>query len=318
MTTLSIIIPHYNSVEELKILLSSIPDNKNIQTIIVDDKSTVDKESYNKLKKKLENTSTLFLKNKTNKKGAGVCRNIALQHADGQWILFADSDDFFMEDFYNLISPYFLTEYDIIYFRPTSLDKKTDKVSDRHIEYENIIMNYLENPSMETENNLRFKYYVPWSKLISREFIERNDIKFDEVIVANDVMFSTKVGYYAEEFDVSSEVIYCVTRDKGSLTTKVNKKAFYSRLYVWIDFYNFLKRRLIKKEFEALNLNGRAFLIRAIKYNFNLKEIINIYNILRENKVKLFDKKILNPVFLFKIIKTHYKEYNEEKKYYSE
>lgn len=97
MYKISIIIPHYNSTLSLKYLLSTIPDKPEIQVIVVDDRSTLDNERYDKLIKTVRRENILFLRNTSENKGAGVCRNIGLNYAKGEWILFSDSDDYFIE-----------------------------------------------------------------------------------------------------------------------------------------------------------------------------------------------------------------------------
>ena len=95
---LSIIIPHYNTSDLLEKLLSTIPKDKNIEVIVIDDKSQ-DKhiEDIEDLKTEEKYIDFLFLKNQTLKKGAGTCRNIGLDHAQGEWVLFADADDYFAD-----------------------------------------------------------------------------------------------------------------------------------------------------------------------------------------------------------------------------
>lgn len=298
MYQLTIIIPHYNSVDSLEKLLKSIPNNKDIETIIIDDKSTKKMNKLNFLIKKYRDENVTFLNNTTSKKGAGVCRNLGLDCARGRWVLFADSDDFFVESFYKKLYPYFSSDADIIYFVPTSIDNHTGKKSDRHLHYEQIVKQFDKKPNKFNENYLRYKFYVPWSKLIKRNLIQEKKIKFDEVVASNDIMFSTKIGYYAKKIEATTDVIYCVTREKGSLTTQVSKEVFNARLQVWISYYTFLKQKLNSAEFSNLNLKsgGQGFLVRAIKYKFNFQEVFEVYQKLNRNKIPIFEKKFVNPL----------------------
>ena len=93
---LSIIIPHYNSSNFLEKLLLSIPKKKDIQVIIVDDKSEL---SHLKVIYELKKIYSFDFFQNNRDKGAGSCRNIGLEIAIGKWILFADSDDFFVNNF---------------------------------------------------------------------------------------------------------------------------------------------------------------------------------------------------------------------------
>jgi len=97
MRNLSIIIPHYNTPELLYKLIDSIPQSPDVQIIVVDDNSNHHLQILTELQKKYCDL-VQFYTNNTRRKGAGTCRNIGLQHADGKWILFADADDFFMPE----------------------------------------------------------------------------------------------------------------------------------------------------------------------------------------------------------------------------
>src|SRR5699024_4128600 len=148
---ISIIIPHYNSWLKLEELLNTIPHNPCFEIIVVDDKS----DNLNKMgEMELSFPDVLFLKNDLNNKGAGVARNIGLKHATGKWLLFADADDRFTPNLIDKIQQFIQSEYDIIYFRPSSFNDKTGEITKRHAQYERLVNNYLKNPSMTNELDL--------------------------------------------------------------------------------------------------------------------------------------------------------------------
>src|SRR5699024_3422365 len=193
-------------------------------------------ELYNDLSNQKCFEGITFLVNDTEKKGAGVCRNIGLSHASGKWILFADDDDYFTEELSVSIDNYFNSDYDLVYFTTTSIQEDTKNPSIRHEPYENLINSYLLN-KQDSELFLRYQYYVPWSKLIRKKLIDEHSVKFDEIIASNDVMFSTKIVYYARRIAVTKKVIYCATRSKGSLTTTKSKEVFQARFKAFVDQY---------------------------------------------------------------------------------
>lgn len=97
------------------------------------------------------------------------------------------------------------------------------------------------------DKSIRYHFLVPWSKMIKKELIEKNDIKFEEIMFTNDQNFSVKVGTYAKEIAVSEEIIYCVTQDKGSLTTDISLESFQIRYEATKRRNDFLKKNNLKK-----------------------------------------------------------------------
>lgn len=293
---LTIIIPHYESVQLLNELLLTIPQKDEIEVIVIDDKSITQSEMFQELVRKSRFDDVNFLYNKTEKKGAGVCRNIGLQNAHGDWILFADADDFFLPQWYQKLRKYYDKELDVVFFRPTSIYLETRLSALRHTYFANILQQYLVDSNRKQEMVLRYCIPVPWSKLINRKFIDKYNIRFDEVIAANDVMFSTKIGYYMRKFQVTEEEIYCVTKSKNSLTGKSNKDVFLSRLLTNIRYYNFLKEHLNDKEFQTLKPKSVRYLIDSLKYG--LSTFLKTVKIYRQNKIKWFYLDYLNPYVL--------------------
>jgi len=196
----------------LQKLLDSIPNINEIEVIII-------VEEYNTIKAMYSKNNVFFYDNHKKNKGAGTCRNIGLQKAQGKWVLFADADDYFFEGFYEEIAIFFKEDFDVVFFPPSSINLKDMSVSDRHIKFTTILENYREN---KEETFVRYDIPGPISKLIKRDFIITNNIKFDEVIASNDEMFSVRVGYYMKTFFISTKTIYCITKSKGTLTQNIS------------------------------------------------------------------------------------------------
>ena len=98
----SIIIPNYNKEDYVEETLNSIFNQtyKNYEVIVIDDAS-----SDNSIEKIKNYDVKLF---HTNRKMAGGARNVGLDNATGDYILFLDSDDYFttptvLEELNNLI-----------------------------------------------------------------------------------------------------------------------------------------------------------------------------------------------------------------------
>ncbi len=300
MCLVSIIIPHYNSIQLLRKLLKSIPCSDVIEIIVIDDKSDREKEQWDKLIVEDQFKHVLFLSNSTNIKSAGTCRNIGIKYAKGKWLLFADADDYFLNGFYDIIEKYLNLDYEVVFFTPTSIILDTNQLGDRHIQYSNIITNFLNDNNLKSELLLKYNFHSPCSKLIKKDFIKKYKIVFDEVIASNDVMFSTKVGYHLENFFVSTKEIYCITRGIGSLTVNFRKDIYFARLNVFFKQFNYLKKKLSIIELNELDFNGRMFIINAFLYKLSIKEIAHVLLKLKKNKLLKLN---LTPLEIIKKIK---------------
>ncbi len=239
MYNLSIIIPHKNIPLLLNRCLESMPQRDDIQIIIVDDNSDIEKVDFiNFPGINRKNTEVIFSKKGG---GAGFARNVGLNQAKGEWVLFADSDDFFTKDAFLTIEKYFESNYDLIYFKMVSCYSDTLEDADRHSQYSNKIDSYLQKQDQISEDILRYWMPGPIAKIIKRKLILDNKIRFDEVAASNDIMFSAKVGYFAKKIHAVSIPIYVATIRKGSLTKIRNKDILYCRYIVSLRFSVFMK-----------------------------------------------------------------------------
>ena len=282
----SIIIPHYNIPECLRRLLDSIPDKPEIEVIVVDDKSNKELDKLEQCIADYKSEKRSFYFNDTDKKGAGVCRNIGIEHAKGKWLLFADSDDFFTEDMYSTVESCVDMEEDIIFFFPTSIDFNTGKLSDRHVEFCSVLEAYLKEPSEARELVLRYQMVSPWSKLIRRKMVVDNGITFEDTRVANDVLFCRKIGFWAKKIAVDSRTIYTVSERSGSLTTFIDKDAYYTRLGVFIRSTLYIKEMAGKQILKKMNFNGSYFLHMCRVNKLGVAVIIKTICLLLKNGIK--------------------------------
>lgn len=265
----SIIIPHYNSPVLLRKLIMSIPKREELQIIVVDDNSTNDVKLYDACVEEFDGQVT-FLKNTSGIKGAGSSRNIGLERAKGEWLLFADADDYFLESLWEILEKNTKADADIIFFVPTSISLETGEESDRHRYGKSLIDGYLKNQNIKSKAILRYGFDSPCSKLIRRSIVEENRILFDTTKVANDVMFSAKCAVAAKAIMASREIFYCITKGKGTLSTTGGEENFDIRRSVWENKYKYLKSNLSKEEWKALDLRGGFWIRRTrnSKYGF--------------------------------------------------
>ena len=218
--TFSIIIPHKDIPDLLMRCLRSIPVSEDIQVIVVDDNS-VGADTYLERYSELSRPYLEFVRT-TKGGGAGYARNVGLEHAKGKWILFADADDFFVDDMSEIIYSLVDSEADVIYFKNKAVLSDNISIRANRSSYLNVrIDQYLADGD---EWPVRFKTYVPWCKLIKRNLIVKNDIRFDELMYCNDVYFSLLTGYYSKIIEVVTRVLYVVTARSNSLAANFCSK----------------------------------------------------------------------------------------------
>lgn len=305
MKKISIIIPHYNTWDMLAELLASIPNSQTFQIIVIDDHSK--DYDMNKLKIKDKFPQVIIQQNSSDKKGAGAARNKGLTLATGDWLLFADSDDLFTENLTASVTKYIDSSYDIVYFKPNSFTDNISKISNRHKRYVEYIENYITDKTKYNELKLRYYFVVPWSKLIKHEIVKKNKIHFEEVMVSNDILFSAKIGFYAETIIGESDTIYTVRERKDSLTNVVGNKRFIERFRAWLDYASFLKDSLNNHDFKLISLTALPYLIYVLKNKLGLKAFMTVLKESQKSGIPVFDGRVLNPIFLFKSIRKNHK-----------
>lgn len=238
MINYSIIIPHYDIPDLLGRCLRSIPERNDIQVIVVDDQSS-NCHSLLDIVPELNRKNVEFYV-VDNKKYAGHARNIGIDYAKGKWLMFADPDDFFVDNFDLIIDQHLNDEEDVIYFNYKSCDcYETTKIlscsgSTRFDSY------------YESGNELIFRldFSEPWGKMIKHQFVLDHNIRFQEIRAHNDLFFGVQVGILAEKIKIVDKQLYWYVFREGSTGHNIGRESYdklIDRLNAWHTVQNFLE-----------------------------------------------------------------------------
>ena len=212
---LTIIIPHKDTPTLLRRCIASIPNRQDIQTIVVDDQSG-DVKAVRDLEEMFPAVTFIYNDKQV---GPGFSRNIGLEKAEGEWVIFADADDYFEDNFGAFLDSIALdASADIIYLKSRSIDLDTGKESNRADYYNGLVDRFLRHEWRSAERIL-LSYDVPWGKIMRNKVIQENTIRFPQMTVGEDTVFSVTLATKVRHVKAYNQVMYVVTSHLGSLTT---------------------------------------------------------------------------------------------------
>lgn len=288
MTNFSIIIPHHNCPDLLDRCLNSIPQRDDLEIIVVDDNSDIDKQPNIQR----ADAKVVYI-DKEHTKGAGRARNYALKEANGKWLVFADADDYFTDYLSSLLEKYVNDEFiDLVYLNACVFDEKGVVTQ---FKTEKLIDDYLQKKK-GAEKHLRYNLWTPWSRMVRRDVVLNNNILFDEIPAGNDVMFSLKCSRFAKRIAVEKPVVYRYFKPGlGSNTDKARLQMIDSRLDLrgrMIDFYRNVGYNTSENLLSVIIMQRGVNYIDLMK---KYKRVLNKYKITMASDVlNLFRRLIRN------------------------
>lgn len=243
---ISIIIPSYNVEKYIKECLDSLINQtfKDFEIIVVDDGSS--DNTINILKKYQTMHSNIKIIQQENQY-AGVARNNGMKHAQGDYLLFLDSDDFFdldlLEKTYNKAIE---SDAEVVLFDGDYFDDKNRVL----VEKPGFINHkFLPSKSVFSQKDTSFLYQIfkpnAWTKLFKKDFILENQIYFSNTKNANDLKFVYIATAAAKKIVYLDEKLVHYRRNSGtSLQETINNKqnSFFN---VFLDVYLELQKRNI-------------------------------------------------------------------------
>lgn len=279
---ISVIIPVYNVDKYLKQCLESIINQtlKDIELIIVDDGSTDNsKEVIEYYKSKYCNIKTLYQKNQ----GVSVARNLALKHANGEYVFYMDSDDFLENNCLELLYDRAKkTDSEIVIFSHKEIYDDTISGKDREAILgvnEEKIYDGLTVSDMVL--NCRF-LGTPWNKLFKRQNLIDNNFTYEPGRYVQDWYPIFVQIYNSDKIVFVNKALYNY-RIRGTATT--SKKTRKN-----IDDYNHAATNIIKYA-NGKDLNKNSILkFNAIILNTVIGRYYTLPDINRKNMYASFKR----------------------------
>lgn len=256
MTKLSVIIPVYNVKDYIRECLDSILAQSfdDFEIICVDDGSSDGSlDILNDYKKR---DGRIVVINKMNE-GSGVARNCGLDAAQGEYVYFVDSDDILTENALELaVNEAEKKQTDILIFGAYSLHK--GKKRNGCYSAKRFPQKYLKGVfSAKDIKKSIFKFpSTAWTKLYKREFLQKNNIKFQEIRIGQDQLLFFHSMIKADRIALLPKNLYIYRRNRTGSATCCKKKQNYSPIYVFRAIENLLKDEGLFDEYKHVFVGG--------------------------------------------------------------
>lgn len=293
MPNVSVIIPFYGVEKYIEKCILSVKNQsfKDFECILVDDESP--DNSYALAEKTIEGDNRFRIIRQKNK-GLGGARNTGIENAQGKYICFLDSDDWWERDFLKTMYEQITnTAADIVVcrYKNITIDGKTESVSRQPKKGQYTDETFL----------LRtfFKYPSVWNKL----FLLKNwkGIKFPEHQLYEDLATTYKLVFSSAKVLFMDDALYCYNLREGSIMRSFNIDKIRERFQV----FKLLESEFLKSKCRKEILTQVYFSLLNITHldlaNANLKECEKIL-ILNKLKVSL-DKNYFNIGNILKFFK---------------
>lgn len=269
----SIIIPVWRGAAMfLPKLLNTIPQKEGIEVIVVDNS----KEPLRR--DEIDSKIDFIFLHSAPERHAGGSRNDGIAAAKGKWLIFADADDYFSDNAFDVFYKYIDTDAEIVYTCPQGIFEDTNEYSDRGEHYYDLVCNYIDGKV--SEDDLRYGFGPPYAKIVSHELVDREKLRYDEIRASNDIYFSVTSGYYARKIKADKSITYFVTVNRGSLTRRRDFESLNARLFGIAHRNLFFRQHGLKNRQTSV----MAIFYKARKLSFKQKlGLINTLIKLKQN-----------------------------------
>ena len=293
----------YNAEKYLKDCMESVVNQtyKNLEIICVNDASTDSSlailEPY-----AAKDNRVKIITNKTNS-GLGVTRNVGLDAAQGEYILFVDSDDWIdLTTCEKLVTKAQENDADIVFYSALRVDGKQRSMMSNYCE--------VSSPLTLEDRRLLLRKAMPstWSKLWKRNFMVYNKIRFPDARRAQDhaphwmgCILAKKIKFLNKE---NGLYFYRIHSDQISQSSD---KKLIEVIYSFQKIENFLIEKNIK-DFDLILLEKKlnSILYNYTKINKNIRKLFkNKFTLSKKEKKFIFSRissssiKIYYLAFLF-------------------
>lgn len=214
MPKVSVIVPFYNVEGYIEKCLDTLVNQtlEDIEIILVNDGSK--DNSILIAKKFLENYPKKIVYLEKENGGLSDARNFGIPYAKGEYIAFLDSDDYVEKNMYeemyalakkensDMVQCNFYWEY---------IDKNKKKIGD--------MQKYSNKKELITKGRVE-----AWNKLIKREILENEEIRFPKGLRYEDVEFTYKLAPYLEKVSFIDKPFIHYIQRQNSISNSQNER----------------------------------------------------------------------------------------------
>lgn len=295
----SIIIPIYRAEKYIRKCLDSFFNQtlKEIEIILIDDlggdNSIKIAEEYAQKDSRIK-----IIYNETNL-GEGRSRNVGIENAKGEYIAFADPDDWVDLDFYEKLyeeakkQDYDIVKSERIKIYPDDNNKK---------EFQKVLNKLIKRQMKAGLPYFLLFTYEHTTAIFKRNYIIENNVKYSNIRNGPDNIFLLQASFYAKSLSLIDNTYYYYRIIKSSVTHQIDKEYFTSQLKIVEMEIDFLNSKNITKEHYLLFIKQSLYILHSkieqipnegelakFKNEFVYK-IINIFNNIKYiNEDKIID-----------------------------
>jgi len=269
MPKVSVIIPCYNVQKYIRQCIDSLLAQtlSDFEIICVDDGST--DETVDILKEYVKTDSRIKLLEQKNQY-AGVARNNGLAVAEGEYVIFLDSDDFFAETMLETAcSTADENSADVVVFGFRRFDeKKQEFFPKEELPRKDLLPDEAVFSAVDISDNI-FKFIspAPWTKLFRRSFVQATGLQFQPLPNSNDFFFILSALSLAERISTVQEALAFYRVNMPSSTQGKKHKNPLCFLTAINALHGHLQSRglydVFEKSFQAIALSSSLYNLRS-------------------------------------------------------
>lgn len=274
---ISIIIPVYNSENYINKCLDSVINQSypNIEVILIDDGSK--DNSLNICREYVEKYKFIKLFSQRNQ-GISAVRNLGIEKAVGEFVMFVDSDDYVNKHFcLSAIKNQQEYDSDIVFFDFTRVGKKESKLFS------------LQRPAGIVSKEETMEYLIenshPWNKIYRRSLFK--NIKYPVGKFYEDSFTTYKLFEKARSISYLPASLYNYVETEGSIVSKKTPQKIANQFEAMDVFFKFLKLNYLS----VYKNNFGMLIIRSLRYltycppRYDKKLFDEAKRIILENKI---------------------------------
>ena len=210
---ISVIVPIYNAEKYIERCVNSIISQtySDWEQFLIEDGSK--DNSLKKIKEYEQKDKRITVIHQENQ-GAGAARNKGLEFVSGNYVVFVDSDDYIEENYFELLSKH---NEDVVFIDVNRRNEKGEITAQERLSaYKGTDKDDILRGQMTGK--------ILWGgvrKTVKRELLEEHNIRYSNLKVGEEAIYSFQLLYYAESISFIETTVYNYEVHAGSLSQTV-------------------------------------------------------------------------------------------------